>query len=513
MKKRLSNYLLSCVLLFKIAHVNAQNEPLVDCDLAIHKSKELLSGTEFVTKNEHLAIDLLKSCASKNHSEAQYMLGMLYKNGISVTANEKEAFLYLEKAALQDHSKAACELGILYKDGIGCELNFDKAIQWFKKADELGNSKGSYSIGYLYFKGLGSIDQSYTKAIEWFKKSDYPMAQHWLGICNYFGYGTSKNSELAMELLLNNPYAINSEILAKFLDNNAVLKNKDAKKLKSKIGTSKGLEKKVKGKEFNLSQINSIITADPITNEEVSKISQDDLLGKWNGKLIELDWSGEKVNRSFSIDFDFSKNKQTKDLNYKMTMENGSSSDYGICLDENFYFNNLNIKLPRLYQDDKSKFNLDYSVLSASAIEIKTVNKTQYLIANIDTKVMDWHEPGPPMLLIMSRKNSATVQNQKNNIDSKLINALAVAKGDDFIGLYPNPFKSDLLIQYDLLNDSMTHVEMYAIDTSFYKIIANEEQKKGTHLYKIDGSTFKKGLYVVKVTTNGNAYTKLIIKE
>ncbi len=501
--KKLRNKFLLCFSLGILSMLTyAQAQVSQDCDQLVNTAKALLVGSESVIKDQAAAISLLQNCAEKNDAQAQYILGLIYKIGIGIPSNEKEAFNYIQLAAAQDYPEAVCELGVLYKDGIGCTLNFDTAITYFSKAEALGYSKGSYSIGYLYFKGLGSIEQDYAKAIEWFAKSDYPMAQHWLGICNYFGYGMPVNKQKAMELLLTNEHATNSAVLAEHLETNADLLD---------LGIQK--ENTLKATEFSTTKINQVVSsANEQGEEEIIEITKATLAGEWKGKLIELDWAGKRMNRSFSISLALSKNEQTQDLDYNVALNNTTSSSYGIFLDDNFYFDDFSMPLPRLYQDDAVKYTLDYNVLSINTIEIKEINNIRYLVANVDTQVTDWNEPGPPMLLVLGNTKALTDNGQE--IDEDLIEALAQLQDDSFITLYPNPFKNDLLIQYDLAEDSITSVELYSFGGEFTKtIVAGESQKAGNHLYHVNGSAYQNGLYVVRVTANNMVHTKLIIKE
>ncbi len=502
MKRQINTFLLSISLGAVTVHSYAQTEITKDCFLQVNQAKELLIGSDTLSKNEAAAISLLQQCVAQNDAQAQYILGLLHKKGIGMPVNEKEAFKYIELAAKQDYPEAVCELGVLYKDGIGCTLNFDTAIAYFSKAEALGYSKGSYSIGYLYFKGLGSIEQDYDKAIEWFTQSDYPMAQHWLGICNYFGYGMPVNKEKALELLLTNEHATNSEILAEHLENTPDLLN---------LGIQK--ENTLKASEFSTSKINEVVstTAEQGAKETI-EITKATLAGEWKGKLIELDWAGKRMNRSFPITLNLTKNEQTQDLDYSVAVNNATSTSYGIFLDDSFYFDNFSMALPRLYQDNTIKYQLDYNVLSVNTIEIKEINTIRYLVANVDTQVIDWNEPGPPMLVVLGNTKALTDNGQE--IDEDLIEALAQLQDDSFITLYPNPFKNDLLIQYDLAEDSVTSVELYSFAGEFTKtIVANETQTVGNHLYHVDGSAYQNGLYVVRVTANNTVHTKLIIKE
>ncbi|WP_010182625.1 T9SS type A sorting domain-containing protein [Aquimarina agarilytica] len=464
---------------------------------------DMLTGTDVVAKDEATALQLLLISADNNDLNAQYLLGHIYAHGNGVKINEEKAFEYIKKAASQNQPNAAHELGVFYKKGIGCKLNFNTAISWFKKAYELGYDQGAYSIGYMYFKGLGSITQDYTKAITWFKKSNYPMSKHFLGICNYFGYGMPINKEKAYELWLDNPYCDNSNVLVNHLDINPNLLD---------LGIQK--DNTTKATEFSISKINEVIGESITENaqENTTRLTKKSLIGEWKGKLIELDWSGERMNRSFPVSLVFNEDNQTNDLSYTMTINKQTSSNYGIFFENSFYLNKATLQLPRIYQDSRTKFTLSHELLSIHSIEIKKIDNIRYLIANIDAKVVDWQEPAPSMILVLG--NTRTLTDNGQEIDNKLLDHLANSQTESFITTYPNPFKKDLLIQYNLDKTSLATVSIHPLDNSFVQnITTNETQQAGKHLYHVDGSTFPNGLYVIRVTTGNIVHTKLIIKE
>jgi len=476
-----------------------------DCEQIIYQAVSLIKGNETIIKDETRGFNLLLPCADAGNAEAQFIIGSLYKSGLGIIKDENKAFQYIKKAALQDHLYATCELGVLYKDGIGCELNFDKAIQWFEKAEALGNSKGSYSIGYMYFKGLGSVEQNYRKAIEWFQKSNYPMAKHWLGICNYFGYGIPVNKDRALELWLDNPIS-NSKVILEHTQNYPNLLS---------LGNTKAGS--LKATDFGADQINQTITAENqaisgITTQK-AEVTKEQLTGEWQGKLIELDWANKRINRTFPATMSFGKSKLVNGVGYQVTInESTSKSELGILLDNSLYLDEATMALPRLYQDDRNKYNLDYDLLSFNTLEVKEINNIRYLIANVETKVKDWNEPGAPMLLVLGNTKALTDNGQE--IDESLIEELTKLKDDSFIKLYPNPFKSDLLIQYELGEESTTSVEIYDFAGQFPQtIVSDTPQAVGKYLYHFDGSNLPNGLYVVRVKANDVVYTKLIIKE
>lgn len=491
---------LSYTLFWVVMHIHAQN-PQINCQQNIKKGLAFFQSSKFILKDEAQAITLITPCAEAGDAHAQYILGMLYKTAQEGLKNETKAFTYMQKAAKQNHPKAACELGVLYKDGIGCTLNFNTAINWFEKAESLGNAKGSYSIGYMYFKGLGSITQDYSKAITWFRKSDYPMAKHWLGICNYFGYGMPVNKDKAIALWVNNPIP-NSLIIANHLEAHQDLLN---------LGTQKN--NTAKATEFGAEQINEVISNDTSTLiTENNTLTQHTLKGNWHGKLIELDWAKQRMNRSFPVQLAFEKNTHTNNLDYTFTINQKTTRNVGNTIAQNYHFKGLTFELPRLYQDDTLKYQLNYKAFSLDNIEVKEINKVRYLIAELTAQVTDWEEPGAPMLLVLG--NTKALTNNGQEIDEALLDELAKQKGDSFITLYPNPFKTDLLIQYELDKASNTTVSIQSLSGLFTKtIINNVTQQPGDYLYHYNGSNLPVGVYVVQVHTHQTLYTKLVIKE
>ena len=497
-----------CCLAFGILNVVffatfSQNTNKDDCTLKLEEAVFLLSEKEKLSENSPQIIKLLTSCADQGNVNAQYALGYYYIKGKLVVANEQLAFKYIEKASLQDHPKALYELAMMYMDGKGCVLNFDTALSLFEKAYELGNQEAGYKIGYMYFKGLGSIDQNYSEAIEWFERSNYAMSKHFLGICNYFGFGMPVDKDKALGFFLDN-VSPNSKFLLAHLENQPEILS---------LGVQK--ENTVKATEFSESKIKAVVVQEPTTvneNNEVVYSNKQLLEGDWKGKLIELDWAQEKMLRSFPVNLSLKANNATNDLDYTIDVDGKKATNYGIYLDENYHFNDFNIALPRLYQDNNTFFEINYNILSIHNIEIKNINNINYLTAFVEGYNVDWKEPMQPMLLILG--NAKALTSNGVEIDDDLIQALASLEKDNFIMTYPNPFESDLLVQYDLEEESTTAVSIYNLTGDFIKtIVSGEVQKAGKHLYHINGASYPNGLYVVKVTANSAVYTKLIIKK
>lgn len=475
---------------------------LDSCEQSTYMGRMLLSGNDVVVQDIASGIDLLTKLADDGCSEAQLRLGLVYKTDTYTTKDENKAFEYIQKAADQQLPKAIAELGLLHQLAIGCSLNYEEALRLYEKAYELGDGMGAYSIGYCHFKGLGSVEQDYAKAIEWFTKSDYPMAQHWLAIFNYFGYGMPVNKEAAYELLITNTGIVNSPTLLAHLESS----KEEASGILS--------DYKNMDVEQETAQINELFEAN---NENIEITAEENLLtsgkltGTWSGKLVEIEWSGDRILRDFPASFEFSTDEDTSGVNYKATINGQEHSEMAIVLDESIYFQNFNISLPRLYKDNPNVNELEYSILNAD-FQIKTIDQIRFLVGYIDTKINNWGEPGPPMLLVLA--NNMVLTENGIEITREVLEALLAQQGDNFINLYPNPFKNDLLVQYELVEDSKTSVEIYSLDGMFSDVISGESpQKAGKQLFQYNGSNLHAGLYVIRVTAEGVVHTKLIIKE
>lgn len=75
----------------------------------------------------------LKKSESQGLSEAGYLLGFFYENGIGVKQNFKKTFSLFMKYA-EVNLLAAFGLAECYETGMGVERNIEKALNWYKKA-------------------------------------------------------------------------------------------------------------------------------------------------------------------------------------------------------------------------------------------------------------------------------------------------------------------------------------------------------------------------------------------
>ncbi len=144
---------------------------------------------------------LAAQAGERGIAEAQYKLGVFYRDGREVEPSYEEAFKWFKRAAKQGHKKAQYQLGLFYMSGMGVEQSDKEAVKWFKRAGEQGHKKAQYNVSGFYSDGCGA-DQSYKTAFEWYKKAAEQGdvdAQYKLGVFYYKGWGVDQSYEEAFK--------------------------------------------------------------------------------------------------------------------------------------------------------------------------------------------------------------------------------------------------------------------------------------------------------------------------
>lgn len=125
----------------------------------------LLHGEE-VPEDHKLAVDWLIKSSNKGYEDAQYLLGTCYASGTGVEQNEKIAMGFYLKAAHAANKYAQFAVGQYYQDA----EDHNQATEWFKKAARQEYAPAQFELGKSYYYGLGSI-KAEEMAIEWLEKA------------------------------------------------------------------------------------------------------------------------------------------------------------------------------------------------------------------------------------------------------------------------------------------------------------------------------------------------------
>ncbi len=126
-------------------------------------------GVAAFSKGDYgVALEKFKTLADKGNPEAQYNLGVMYRQGKGVPADDQKAIELWTKAADQGNNAAAqFSLGLLYRQGKGVPADDKQAASYWSKAAEQGHNTAQMYLGIMYAQGAG-IAQDKVQAYKWF---------------------------------------------------------------------------------------------------------------------------------------------------------------------------------------------------------------------------------------------------------------------------------------------------------------------------------------------------------
>ena len=108
--------------------------------------------------------------AAKGDTEAQYELGLIYRDGDGVGQDYGKAGALFTEASQHGHAEAQYELARLYYTGAGFVRDRKKAQALFVLAADHGSAASQYFLGVMYSKGRG-VKKNYRKAAYWYDKA------------------------------------------------------------------------------------------------------------------------------------------------------------------------------------------------------------------------------------------------------------------------------------------------------------------------------------------------------
>lgn len=84
------------------------------------------------------ALKKLQPIAEKGNPDAQFRLGLMYRDGKGVAQDDKQGVAWLNKAAEQGQAEAQENLALSYAKGLGVERDWVQADKWFSIAAASG---------------------------------------------------------------------------------------------------------------------------------------------------------------------------------------------------------------------------------------------------------------------------------------------------------------------------------------------------------------------------------------
>jgi TPR repeat protein len=167
--------------------------------LSAHRFREVEAALEQEQYDQAaLPLQLL---ARQGHQNAQFLLGLVYSNGLGVGSDPTQAIHWYELAAKQGHIDAQYNLGVAYSTGKGVNADNLKAADWWRKAAIQGNTDAQFNLGLLYAQGQGVVRNMMEAARWWFQAASHgdAAAQYALGLMYVRGEGVSQDLNEAVK--------------------------------------------------------------------------------------------------------------------------------------------------------------------------------------------------------------------------------------------------------------------------------------------------------------------------
>ena len=209
---------------FKLLRMSADQN---DASALFEISKCYAAGLG-TAKNDGEMNKAVMRAAELGHMQAQFFVGELYQIGRSVERNLTSAHEYFEKSAKsgcvegpmrakmiakiakqwapahQGNAEAQYELGVCYRDGVEIAKNSAKAKEWFEKAVAQNNHNAEYALAAENARAAkDGGDEIKKDVIELLKKAvaaNHVQAKTLLGKFLYRGKGVDEDYERAVKL-------------------------------------------------------------------------------------------------------------------------------------------------------------------------------------------------------------------------------------------------------------------------------------------------------------------------
>jgi TPR repeat protein len=135
---------------------------------AASKAAQMENGQSPYTRGDYQgAMNLLRPLADQGDATAQFGVGWMYWNGISVKPDAVEAVKWYRKAADNGDARAQFNLGLIYWWGMGnVPRDYTESAKWYRKAADQGDNSAQISLGKMYEYGAG-VPRDLVQAYLW----------------------------------------------------------------------------------------------------------------------------------------------------------------------------------------------------------------------------------------------------------------------------------------------------------------------------------------------------------
>ncbi len=127
----------------------------------------LMYRSALSTEDHRVAMEYLLKASEMGWSDADALIGQMYRDGNGVDRDLEKCIAYLSKAAMNGHNKSMYMLGDLFYDGKYMKKDPEEAFKWYLMSASVGNAKSQYQVAMMYSSGIGT-DKDEEMAKRWF---------------------------------------------------------------------------------------------------------------------------------------------------------------------------------------------------------------------------------------------------------------------------------------------------------------------------------------------------------
>ena len=110
-------------------------------------------------------LNWLKKAAAHGYGNAEYVLGLVYFNGVGTKRDKKKGFEHLVRAAAHGVVNAYYAVGMIYEMGLNGKIDTEKSLYWLEKAAHFGSKDAIFILAMKYADGI-DVPKDTAKAAE-----------------------------------------------------------------------------------------------------------------------------------------------------------------------------------------------------------------------------------------------------------------------------------------------------------------------------------------------------------
>jgi ABC-type polysaccharide/polyol phosphate transport system ATPase subunit len=146
----------------------------------------LMFRSALTLEDYRIAAEYLTRASEEGWSEADLLLGKIYRDGLGIDKDVPKAVGFLESAAEDGNVKAMTLLADMYLEGKYLQKDPEEAFRWYRMAASVGHQKSQYQVAMMLSSGIGT-------------EKDPEEAKRWLTL--YSSGAVNDSRRIAMNLL------------------------------------------------------------------------------------------------------------------------------------------------------------------------------------------------------------------------------------------------------------------------------------------------------------------------